>query len=98
MSEHGTEDGTLFVFDAASGEAVGEPIPHVNLMGGSMAWRPDGSGFWYTRRADPAGFGQQVWFRDLDGGRTDRLDLASRLRRRVDRGELPVRLRRTVAG
>ncbi len=77
MSEHGTEDGTLFVFDAASGEAVGEPIPHVNLMGGSMAWRPDGSGFWFTRCADPAGFGQQVWYRDLDGSGEDRLDFPS---------------------
>ncbi len=43
MSEHGTEDGTLFVYDVASGEVVGQPIPHVHLMGGSMAWRPDGS-------------------------------------------------------
>jgi len=77
LSEHGTEDGTLFVYDVASGEVVGEPIPHVNLMGGSMAWRHDGTGFWYTLPADPAGFRQQVWFRDLDG-RPDRVDLAGR--------------------
>ena len=69
MSEHGTEDGTLHVFDVASGEVVDEPIPHVHLMGGSMAWRDDGSGFWYTLCADPAGFRQQVWFRDLGGAR-----------------------------
>jgi prolyl oligopeptidase len=74
MSEHGTEDGTLFVYDVATGEVVGEPIPHVHLMGGSMAWRPDGTGFWFTRCADPAGFGQQVWYRDLEGGGEDRLD------------------------
>jgi prolyl oligopeptidase len=40
-----------------------------------VAWRHDGSGFWYTRCADPAGFRQQVWLRELDD-RPDRLDLA----------------------
>jgi prolyl oligopeptidase len=47
----------------------------VNLTGGSVAWRRDGSGFWYTRCADPAGFRQQVWLRELDD-RPDRMDLA----------------------
>ena len=75
LSEHGTEDGTLHVYDVDSGEVADEPIPHVNLMGGSVAWRHDGSGFWYTRCADPAGFRQQVWFREL-GGAPDRVDLA----------------------
>ena len=75
LSEHGTEDGSLYVYDAASGKAVHEPIPHVNLMGGSVAWRHDGSGFWYTRCADPAGFRQQVWFREL-GDAPDHVDLA----------------------
>ena len=74
LSEHGTEDGSLHVFDVASGERVEEPIPHVNLMGGSMAWRRDGSGFWYTLCADPAGFRQQVWFHEV-GGAQDRLDV-----------------------
>jgi prolyl oligopeptidase len=75
LSEHGTEDGSLHVFDVESGEVVDEPIPHVNLMGGSVAWRHDSSAFWYTRCADPAGFRQQVWFREL-GGAPDRVDLA----------------------
>ena len=75
LSEHGDEDGSLYVFDAGRGTAAGEPIPHVNLMGGSMAWRHDGSGFWYTRCADPAGFRQQVWFRET-GDAPDRADLA----------------------
>jgi prolyl oligopeptidase len=74
LSEHGTEDGSLHVFDVESGEVVDEPIPHVNLMGGSMAWRHDGSGFWYTRCADPAGFRQQVWFHEI-GGAQDRVDV-----------------------
>jgi prolyl oligopeptidase len=75
LSQHGTEDGSLHVFDVETGRAVSEPIPHVNLMGGSVAWRHDGSGFWYTRCADPAGFRQQVWFRGPGGG-PDRLDFA----------------------
>jgi protease II len=75
LSRHGTADGSLHVFDIKSGEVVDEPIPHVNLMGGSVAWRHDGSGFWYTRCADPAGLRQQVWFRDL-GGAQNRLDVA----------------------
>jgi prolyl oligopeptidase len=75
LSEHGTEDGTLHVFDVDSGKTVDEPIPHVNVMGGSMAWRHDGAGFWYTRCADPAGFRQQVWFREIGEAR-DRLDVA----------------------
>jgi prolyl oligopeptidase len=77
LSEHGTEDGSLYIYDTGSGKAAGDPIPHVNLMGGSMAWRHDGSGFWYTRCADPAGFRQQVWLREA-GGAPDRLDLAGR--------------------
>ena len=76
LSVHGTEDGSLYVYDADSGKVVDEPIPHVNLMGGSVAWRHDGSGFWYTRCADPAGFRQQVWFREL-GDAPDHVDLAS---------------------
>jgi prolyl oligopeptidase len=73
LSEHGNEDGTLHVFDADSAQVVDEPIAHVNLMGGSVAWRADASGFWFTRCADPVGLRQQVWLRDLGAG-TDRLD------------------------
>lgn len=75
LSEHGTEDGSLHIYDVESGKVVDEPIPHVNLMGGSVAWRHDSSAFWYTRCADPAGFRQQVWFREF-GGPPDRVDLA----------------------
>jgi prolyl oligopeptidase len=32
LSEHGTEDGSLYIYDADSGKVVDEPIPHVNLM------------------------------------------------------------------
>jgi prolyl oligopeptidase len=74
LSEHGDEDGTLHVYDVVSGEHVGAPIPHVNVMGGSMTWRHDSTALWYTLPADPAGFHQQVWFRDLAAG-SDAVDL-----------------------
>ena len=75
LSEHGTEDGTLHVYDVRTGELVDEPIRHVNLSLGSIAWRRDGAGFWFTLCADPAGFRQQVWWREIGGG-PDQLDLA----------------------
>ena len=51
LSKGGSEDGSLHVFDVASGKQVGEVIPRVNFptAGGDLAWRPDGRGFWYTR-------------------------------------------------
>jgi prolyl oligopeptidase len=75
LSEHGDEDGSLYIFDVASGEVVDGPIGHVNRMGGSMAWRHDGTGIWYTLGADPEGFWQQVRFRE-SGGASDPVDLA----------------------
>src|SRR5260370_20131268 len=47
----------------------------VNVIGGWVGWRHDGSGFWYALCADPAGFQKQLWFREL-GDPGDRLDLA----------------------
>jgi prolyl oligopeptidase len=51
MSRGGSEDGTLHVFDVASGREVETPIARVQYPtgGGSLAWLPDGSGFFYTR-------------------------------------------------
>jgi prolyl oligopeptidase len=75
MSEGGSESGTLHVFEVATGkERKGDVIPRVNggTAGGSVAWRKDGKGFWYTRyprkgeRADvDLDFYQQVWFHAL---------------------------------
>jgi prolyl oligopeptidase len=73
LSEHGDEDGTLHVYDVATGQEVGDPIPHVNVMGGSMTWRHDSNALWHTLPAE-VGFRQQVWFRDLSTG-TDEVDL-----------------------
>lgn len=51
MSKAGSEDGTLYVFDADTGKPAGETIPRVQFptAGGSLAWAGDGKGFWYTR-------------------------------------------------
>jgi prolyl oligopeptidase len=51
LSENGSEDGSLHIFDAASGAPVGEVIDRVQYptAGGGVAWREDGKGFWYTR-------------------------------------------------
>lgn len=70
LSSHGTEEGTLHLFDAETGEPAGVTIPRVNMgtTGGSLAWAGDSSGFWYTRGPAPGErpdedieFFQEVW-------------------------------------
>ena len=70
LSSHGTEDGTLHLFEVASGELVDVVIPNVQggTTGGSLAWAADSSGFWYTRSPAPGerpdedlAFFQEVW-------------------------------------
>ena len=55
LSENGSEDGTLHVFDVATGKQLPDVIPRVNYptAGGSLAWRADAKGFWYTRYPGP---------------------------------------------
>ena len=73
LSKGGSEDGSLHVFDVATGRQVGEVIPRVQYptAGGSAAWTPDGKGLWYTRYpgpdrpADEQHFHQTVWFHRL---------------------------------
>jgi len=70
LSENGSEDGSIHLFDVASRGQVGEVIPRVQYptAGGSLAWRADSKGFWYTRYPGPdrpAGeqhFYQKVYF------------------------------------
>src|SRR5919198_1414819 len=86
LSSHGTEDGTLHVYDVATGDLAEEPIPHVNsgTAGGSLAWRHDSRGFWFTRHPAPGtvpdedlGFYQDVWFHRLgDEPSGDRRELS----------------------
>ncbi len=74
LSYRGSEDGTLFIFDVATGAKLSDSIPRVNFptAGGSVAWNGDNSGFYYTRypqkgeRADEdLHFYQQVYFHKL---------------------------------
>lgn len=75
LSKNGTEDGEVHVFEAATGrELVSDIVPRVNsgTAGGTLAWKGDGSGFWYTRHPAPGerapedmGFYQQVFFHRL---------------------------------
>jgi prolyl oligopeptidase len=55
LSDNGSEDGSLHVFDVASRARVGEVIARVQYptAGGSVAWRADSRGFWYTRYPGP---------------------------------------------
>jgi prolyl oligopeptidase len=73
MSENGSEDGTLHLFDVTSGKELGPLIPRVQYPtgGGSLEWRADAKGFWYTRYPGPERpapeqhFFQQVYFHKL---------------------------------
>jgi prolyl oligopeptidase len=50
-STGGDERSTLGVLDVASGELLADRIPHTRAA--SLAWEPDGSGFFYTRYPEP---------------------------------------------
>ncbi len=73
LSDNGSEVGSIHVFDVASGKQVPEVIQRVQFPtgGGSLAWRHDGSGFWYTRYpgterpAEDRRFFQQVYYHRL---------------------------------
>jgi len=51
LSDNDSEDGTLRIFEVATRRPLGEAIPGVQYptAGGSLAWRADSRGFWYTR-------------------------------------------------
>ena len=51
MSEGGSEDASLHIFETATGRKRPDVIPRVNFptAGGSAAWSSDASGFFYTR-------------------------------------------------
>jgi prolyl oligopeptidase len=73
MSENGSEDGTLHLFDVTSGKELGPLIPRVQYPtgGGSLEWRADAKGFWYTRYPGPEKpapeqhFFQQIYFHKM---------------------------------
>src|SRR5437879_5118588 len=51
ISQGGSEDGTLHVYETATGRASPDSIAHVQYptAGGSAAWNADGTGIYYTR-------------------------------------------------
>ena len=51
LSKNGSEDGTLHVYDVASGKEIETPIDRVQYptAGGAATWTSDSKGFWYTR-------------------------------------------------
>jgi len=76
LSKGGSEEGSVSVFEVATGKALADAIPRVNgaTAGGSVAWNADASGFWYThyprageRPEADLSFYQQVYFHHLGG-------------------------------
>jgi prolyl oligopeptidase len=74
LSKGGREDGDVHVFQVADGRALSDVIPRVNgpTAGGDVAWKADGSGFYYShyprtgeKPADSLRFYQQVYFHRL---------------------------------
>ena len=74
LSLGGSESGDVHVYDASTGKPLPDVIQRVNngTGGGSVAWRADNKGFYYTRYPRPGerpaadlGFYQQVWFHKL---------------------------------
>jgi len=83
LSAPDTQDGTVHVYQATSGEFTGAPVA-LGTAFGSLAWAGDSSGFWYTRYQSPrespdgdVGFYQEVWYHPLgDSLSEDRRELA----------------------
>src|ERR1700676_3409756 len=74
MSEGGTEDGTVHLYEVQSGKPLPDVVPRVNkgTAGGSLTWNADTSGFYYTRYPSPGerpaadlDFFQQIYFHKL---------------------------------
>jgi prolyl oligopeptidase len=74
LSENGSESGTLYLYDTATGQRQADVVPRVHgpTAGGSAAWNGDGTGIFYTRyprageRAEAdLSFYQQVYFHKL---------------------------------
>ena len=74
LSDNGSELGALHFFDAATGRALPDIVPRVQVPtgGGSVAWTRGNGGVYYTRYPQgserppaDANFYQQVWFHSL---------------------------------
>jgi len=74
LSQNGSEDASAHVFEVATGKELADVVPRVNFAtaGGSIAWKRDDSGFYYTRYPqgnerprEDVNFYQQVYFHKL---------------------------------
>jgi prolyl oligopeptidase len=74
LSERGSEDGSVHVFDVATGSQLKDVIPRAQYAtaGGDVAWKRDATGFYYTRYPqgnerpeEDMSFYQQVYFHRL---------------------------------
>ena len=74
LSQNGSEDSSAHVFEVATGKELSDVVPRVNFAtaGGSLEWKGDSSGFYYTRfpqgnerPPEDANFYQQVYFHRL---------------------------------
>ena len=74
ISQGGSEDGTLHIYETATGKTMPDSIGHVQYptAGGSAAWNADSTGIYYTRfprkgeRPDAdLNFYQQIYFHKL---------------------------------
>jgi prolyl oligopeptidase len=74
LSVNGSEDSAAHVFEVATGKELSDVVPRVNFAtaGGSLEWKGDSSGFYYTRYPqgnerppEDANFYQQVYFHRL---------------------------------
>ena len=80
ISQGGSEDGTLHIYETSNGKALPDSIAHVQYptAGGSAAWNAEGTGIFYTRfprkgekpDAD-LNFYQQVYFHKVGTADTD---------------------------
>ncbi len=74
LSENGSEDSSAHIIEVATGKELSDVVPRVNFAtgGGSIAWKGDNSGFYYTRYPqgnerppEDVNFYQQVYFHKL---------------------------------
>jgi len=79
LSEGGSEEGDLYLFDTTSGARLADVVHRINgAGGGSVAWAPDDLGFCYVRYPLPGerppedvDFYQQVYFHRLGSSDKD---------------------------